>query len=95
MGVSFNIEGTGFGPYEGAIVRVDDSGDVIVYTGATPSGQGHETILGQVLADTLDLDPRNIKVVTGDTRHIPYGFGSFASRIAVLASNSVAAAGRP
>ena len=93
MGVSFNIEGTGFGPYEGAIVRVDDSGEVVLYTGATPSGQGHETILGQVLADTLNLDPRNIKVVTGDTRHIPYGFGSFASRIAVLASNSVAVAG--
>lgn len=93
MGVSFNIEGTGFGPYEGAVVRVDDSGEVILYTGATPTGQGHETILSQVLAETLDLDPGSIKVVTGDTRHIPYGFGTFASRIAVTASNSVAVAG--
>ena len=93
MGVSFNLEGTGFGPYEGAVVRVDHSGQVLLYTGATPPGQGHETILGQVLAAVLNLDPKHIKVVAGDTRHIPYGYGTFASRIAVLASNSVAVAG--
>ena len=93
MGLSFNIEGTGFGPYEGAVVRVDHSGQVFLYTGATPTGQGHETILGQVLAATLNVDLDQIKVVAGDTRHIPYGFGTFASRIAVMASNSVAAAG--
>jgi carbon-monoxide dehydrogenase large subunit len=93
MGVSFNTEGTGFGPYEGAVVRVDHSGRIFLYTGATPTGQGHETILGQVLAATLNVELENIKVVAGDTRHIPYGFGTFASRIAVMASNSVAAAG--
>ncbi|MFQ5912700.1 MAG: molybdopterin cofactor-binding domain-containing protein [Nitrospinota bacterium] len=93
VGMSFNIEGTGFGPYEGAVVRVDPSGKVVLYTGATPTGQGHETVLAQVLGSTLNLAPQRIKVVTGDTRHIPYGMGTFASRIAVMASNSVAVAG--
>ena len=41
LGVACYVEGTGIGPYEGAHVRVEPSGRVLVATGLTTQGQGH------------------------------------------------------
>jgi CO/xanthine dehydrogenase Mo-binding subunit len=94
IGMSCNVEMTGTGPFEGARVRIDPSGKVFLATGAAPQGQGHETVLAQVLADVLGVSPEDVTVVTGDTRAIPYGVGTFASRTAVTASGAVINAGR-
>ena len=91
--MSCNIEGTGFGPFEGAVIRIEPSGRITLATGAASQGQGHETVLAQTLADVLNVSPEDITVVTGDTRAIPYGYGAFASRIAVMATNSVVLGG--
>ena len=93
MGISCNVEGTGFGPFEGAVIRIESSGKVTLATGAAPQGQGHETVLSQALADVLNISPEDISVITGDTRAIPYGYGAFASRLAVMATNSVVIGG--
>ncbi len=93
MGMSCNIEGTGFGPFEGAVIRIEPSGRITLATGAASQGQGHETVLAQALADVLNVSPEDVTVVTGDTRAIPYGYGAFASRIAVMATNSVVVGG--
>jgi carbon-monoxide dehydrogenase large subunit len=89
VGVSSYMEGSGFGPYEGAIVRVDSTGHVAVYTGANPHGQGLETTLAQVCADQLGVRPEDVTVRSGDTGLIPYGIGTFASRSAVTAGTAV------
>ncbi|MFQ5913744.1 MAG: molybdopterin cofactor-binding domain-containing protein [Nitrospinota bacterium] len=94
MGISFNVEGTGFGPYEGVILRVEPSGRILLATGAASQGQGHETMLAQAVADALTVKPEDITVVTGNTRAIPYGMGAFASRTAVMATNSAVLAGK-
>ena len=44
------VEGTGVGPYEGAHVRVETTGEVVVATGLTTQGQGHETVFAQIAA---------------------------------------------
>jgi carbon-monoxide dehydrogenase large subunit len=92
VGVSSYMEGSGFGPYEGAIVRVDSTGHVSVYTGANPHGQGLETTLAQVCADQLGVRPEDVTVRAGDTGLIPYGIGTFASRSAVTAGTAVGTA---
>ena len=38
-----------------------------MYTGATPHGQSHKTMLAQIAADQLGVDYEDITVVTGDT----------------------------
>jgi len=43
------------GPFEGATVKVDLGGRVLVATGAVNSGQGHETSFAQVCADALGV----------------------------------------
>ena len=92
IGIAAFVEGSGHGPYEGAIVRVDESGSVTLISGARPHGQGHETMLSQVVADQLGVAPADITIRAGDTGLLPYGRGSFASRTAVMAGNAAAIA---
>ena len=95
IGISSYVEGSGFGPHEGAVVRLDQHGNVHVVTGAKPHGQSLETTLAQVCADEFGVHPDRVTVTSGDTSAIQYGVGTFASRSAVTAGSAVGvAAGR-
>ncbi len=95
IGISGYVEGTAIGPYEGATVKIDASGHVVVATGAVSSGQGHETSFAQVAADVLGVPIDWVTVIGGDTAAVPFGVGTFASRSAVTAGSSIFdAAGR-
>jgi carbon-monoxide dehydrogenase large subunit len=91
-GVGFYVEGTGMGPYEGALVRVTPDGRVSVRTGACSQGQGHETVFAQVCADHLGVHVDDIDVVVGDTLGLEKGWGTVASRSAVVAGSAIAGA---
>ncbi len=94
IGISGYVEGTAIGPYEAATVKLDLAGRVIVATGAVSSGQGHETSFAQVAADSLGVPLDWVTVIGGDTATVPFGVGTFASRSAVTAGNSIADACR-
>lgn len=94
VGISGYVEGTAIGPYEGATVKLDLHGRVLVATGAVSSGQGHETSFAQVAADALGVPLDWVTVIGGDTAAVPFGVGTFASRSAVTAGNSIADACR-
>jgi carbon-monoxide dehydrogenase large subunit len=94
VGMAYYVEGSGLGPYEGAAVRVDPSGKVVVSTGASPQGQSHETTLAQICADELGISMDDVRIVTGDTSSIAFGIGTFASRIGVVAGAAVTLATR-
>ena len=86
------IEGTGIGPYEGARVTVEASGQVSVATGVGTQGQGHYTSFAQVVADQIGVAVSDVHVVTGDTDLFYWGAGTFASRGAVVVGNAMHAA---
>lgn len=83
IGISSCIEDTGTGPYEGATVRIDPQGKIHVLTGAASQGQGHKTVISQIVADELDVDIDDITVDIADTGRFPQGVGAVASRVAV------------
>ena len=85
LGIVCYVEGTGIGPYEGAKLRVQPSGKVTLATGIGTQGQGHFTVLAQVVAEQLGVDVRDVEVTTGDTDQFDWGVGTFASRGAVVA----------
>ena len=89
IGISNHVEGSGYGPHEGAMIRVDRTGHVVVHTGANPHGQSHETVFAQVCADALGVTPDDVTVRAGDTALIGHGAGTFASRSAVTAGSAV------
>jgi carbon-monoxide dehydrogenase large subunit len=80
IGIGCYVEGTGVGSFEGATVRIDPSGRLIVTTGATGHGQGHETVFAQIAADLWGVSPDEVSLVEGDTASIPFGCGTFGSR---------------
>jgi carbon-monoxide dehydrogenase large subunit len=83
IGIGCYVEGTGVGSFEGARVRLDPSGQLVVSTGATGHGQGHETVFAQLAAEIWGLEPERVIVVEGDTAAIPFGCGTFGSRSTV------------
>jgi carbon-monoxide dehydrogenase large subunit len=94
IGLGCYVEGTGVGPYEGGHIRVETDGSVVVSTGLTSQGQGHQTMLAQLVADELGVPMARITVTTGDTRRFKYAVGTFASRTAVTSGSAVALTAR-
>jgi CO/xanthine dehydrogenase Mo-binding subunit len=94
IGLGCYVEGTGVGPYEGAHVHVETNGRVMVSTGLTTQGQGHETVFAQIVASELGVPMEQVHVTTGDTRRFGYAVGTFASRAAVMSGNAIALAAR-
>jgi len=94
IGLACYVEGTGVGPYEGGHLRVETDGSVVVSTGLTSQGQGHRTMLAQIVADELGVPFDRVSVTTGDTRRFKYAVGTFASRTAVMSGSAVALTAR-
>jgi aerobic carbon-monoxide dehydrogenase large subunit len=88
IGLSNYVEGTGRGPFESAAIRVGPSGRIFVTTGAAAQGQGTRTMLAQLVAGVLGVEPRQVHVTDGDTAASPLGLGAYASRQAVTAGNA-------
>ena len=80
IGVAVYVEMCGFGPFESAVVRVDPTGTVTVFTGISPHGQGGGTTFAQIIADELGVDFDKIIVNYGDTGNTPMGKGTMGSR---------------
>lgn len=77
------------GPKNGALatatVSFDPSGAITVNTSSVPQGQGHRTVLAQVVADVLGVEPSTIVVSTDhDTAKDAWSIasGNYASRFA-------------
>ncbi|HEY2995996.1 MAG TPA: xanthine dehydrogenase family protein molybdopterin-binding subunit [Methylomirabilota bacterium] len=94
LGVSAYVEGTGLGPFEGADVSIDPSGDVIVDVGVGAQGQAHETTLAQIAAAELGVPIERVLVRGGDTERVGFGMGTIASRVAAVAGPAVARSSR-
>ena len=82
------VESSGSGK-ENARVAVEPDGSVIVYVGSSVLGQGLETTLAQVAADTLKLPFDRITIRHGSTTYLREGFGTFASRSMVVGGSAV------
>jgi 2-furoyl-CoA dehydrogenase large subunit len=83
------------GPKNGAqataTVALDPVGSVTVHVASVPQGQGHRTVLGQVVADVLGILPEDVKVVTElDTGRDAWSIasGNYASRFAAAVAGT-------
>jgi carbon-monoxide dehydrogenase large subunit len=94
VGLAVYIEGCGLGPYEGATIRLTNSGTFLVTLAAAGQGQGYETVYAQIAADAVGTGFEQIRVRTGDTSKISFGQGTFASRITATAGPAVLEAGQ-
>lgn len=94
IGFGTYTEGTGVGPFEGAVVSVDEAGRLTVEAGGASQGQSHATTFAQIVADEFQVDPSEVLVRSGDTGFLRYGVGTFASRTTIVAGSAVVQAAR-
>jgi carbon-monoxide dehydrogenase large subunit len=70
IGLAMFIEPSGGGasPQEQAAIRFGASGEPTLYSLAGPSGQGHETMFSDIVAEVFGLPPDSIVVRSSDTK---------------------------
>lgn len=74
----------------GARIVLNQDGRVHVQVGATEIGQGSDTVVAQMVAQTLSLPYDHVAVVQAqDTDVTPFDTGAYASRQAYVVSNAV------
>ena len=71
-------------PHTGVQLKLDRGGGVTVYCGEIDIGQGSDTVLAQVVAEVLGIDPYDIRIVYGDTDLTPVDLGSYSSRVTLM-----------
>ena len=72
-----------------ASVNINAGGSVTVYVGTADMGQGSDTALGQIAAETLDVPMRDVKVVHTDTDVTPYDMGTCSARSTFHMGNAI------
>jgi len=75
-------------PHSGVQLKVDRSGLVTLFCGATDVGQGSDDVLAGIVAEILGISPYDIRLVTGDTDLTPVDLGSYSSRVTLMAGNA-------
>ncbi|MDQ2852911.1 MAG: xanthine dehydrogenase family protein molybdopterin-binding subunit [Actinomycetota bacterium] len=79
----------GAGGWEHASVRMLATGKVEIVTGATASGQGHETAFSQIVADRLGVPFEDVEVLHGDTQIAAKGMDTYGSRSLVVGGEAL------
>ncbi|HKX01421.1 MAG TPA: molybdopterin cofactor-binding domain-containing protein [Methylomirabilota bacterium] len=77
------------GLWESGKVQVHPTGKVSVFTGSHSHGQGHETTMAQIVADSLGIPMDDIEIVHGDTGRVPFGMGTYGSRSASVGGTAI------
>jgi CO/xanthine dehydrogenase Mo-binding subunit len=88
LGISCFVEKTGLGPKDTVRVSIAPSGTIEVLTGGASLGQGFETTMAQICAETLGVDYAKITVIHGQTNRIADGIGAHASRATVVTGSA-------
>src|SRR6202011_2540966 len=75
-------------PHSGVQLKLDRSGGVTAFCGATEIGQGSDDVLVACVAEVLGIDPSDVRAVTGDTDLTPVDLGSYSSRVTLMMGNA-------
>ena len=89
IGIASYVESTSMGPSELGEIELAPDGALVVRTGATAFGQGHDTCWAMIASEAIGVPLDRITVISGDTAEIASGGLTAASRSAQLAGSAV------
>src|SRR5579862_2218501 len=75
-------------PHSTVNIKIDRDGGVVVYTGASDIGQGSDTMVAQIAAETLGCSLSRVRVIAADTDLTPIDIGSYSSRVTFMNGNA-------
>ncbi|MCK5759566.1 MAG: molybdopterin-dependent oxidoreductase [Clostridiales bacterium] len=91
VGMAIAMQGSGI-PYidmGSAMIKLNDDGFFNLMVGATELGQGSDTILGQIAAESLGVDPDKVIIYSSDSDLTPFDTGAYASSTTYVSGNAV------
>ena len=77
------------GGWDAAEIECRPDGKVVVRTGTSPHGQGHDTAWSQIVADGLGVTPDDVEVLHGDTSVSRLGMDTYGSRSASVGAEAL------
>src|ERR687898_3619883 len=77
------------GLYETADAELLPDGRLLVRSGSSPHGQGHDTTFAQLAADRFGVALDDVELRFGDSAEVPRGVGTFASRSVAMGGSAV------
>lgn len=90
----YGVGGARISSQDGCILKLEPSGKVRCMISVNELGQGTETVIAQVVADTLGVALEDVRVITGDTETTPHGGATWASRGAGIGGETAMLAAR-
>jgi len=88
LGLSNTIERAAPAGLEGAEVRFDRDGTLLLFSGSNNQGQGHETAFKQIVCDRLGVHPNDAQYIQGDTDQVFFGEGTGGSRSSAMGGSA-------
>ncbi|HYR66349.1 MAG TPA: xanthine dehydrogenase family protein molybdopterin-binding subunit, partial [Reyranella sp.] len=88
LGLSCHLHGTGGIADEHVVVEVEPD-RLVARVGTQSQGQGHETVLAQILSASLGVPIERIDIRQGDTRTIPHGGGTGGSSSTIISGTTL------
>jgi CO/xanthine dehydrogenase Mo-binding subunit len=85
----YGIGNTGVQNPSTAGIEMDPEGHITLFTGCADIGQGSTTVLAQIAAETLGVQPAEIRMVVGDTKYTTNAGATSASRQTYISGNAV------
>lgn len=91
LGVAFAMHGSGIpGDDMGAAtLKANEDGSFHLLIGATDLGTGSDTILAQMAAEVLGVEPDQVIVYSSDTDRTPFDVGAYASSTTYVSGSAV------
>lgn len=89
-GMAIAMQGSGipFMDMGSASIRLNDGGSYMVTVGATDIGQGSDTIISQIVAETLQTSMDKVLIYSSDTDLAPFDCGAYASSTTYISGNA-------
>jgi 4-hydroxybenzoyl-CoA reductase alpha subunit len=74
--------------FSATLLYAHGDGKVTLVTGAADIGQGSDSILAQIAAEELGISYEHVTVEAGDTNISPLDYGTYGSRVTMMAGNA-------
>ncbi len=91
VGMSISMQGSGIPLIDmaSAYIKMNEDGSFNLSIGATEIGQGSDTVLAQIVAETLRVPVNKIIVLSSDTDLTPFDTGAYASSTTYVSGSAV------
>jgi len=90
VGMAIAMQGSGipFIHMGSTTIKLNDGGSYMVTVGAVDVGQGSDTVISQIVAETLNTTVDKVIIYSADTDLTPYDCGAFASSSTYVSGNA-------